>query len=253
MIFNTSLKHLGSCYYLIQEAFYWILVSPFKKRGVKIKETINQIEKVGANSLLIVGLVSLFFGLTLAMLTAYQLRKLGSEILVGSLVGVSFMRELGPLLTALVVAGRVGASFAAEIGSMLVSEEIDALESMGIQPVSHLVSPRLIALGLTLPCLTLYSDVLGILGGLIIAVFSLSLDVHYFFNNLFSSLVIKDLWTGLLKSFSFAVIIVGIGCYQGLTVRGGAEGVGIATTKAVVLSMILIIIVDCFWNAWFYF
>jgi phospholipid/cholesterol/gamma-HCH transport system permease protein len=187
------------------------------------------------------------------MLTAYQLVKLGAEIMIAGLVGVSFTRELGPLITAIVVASRVGAGIAAEIGTMKVSEEIEALQTMGVDPIRYLVIPRFLALLIMVPCLAILSNLIGIAGGYIIGHYSLDIDTSYYFSRTFENLVVKDIRTGLIKSFSFGAIISLMGCYQGLIVRGGAEGVGKATTLSVVCSIILVIVVDCLWNAIFYF
>lgn len=235
------------------QTFLWIVMGFVRGKPVSLKETVKQMLDGGVRSLIIVSLVSFFLGLTLAMLTAYQLQKLGGEILIAGLVGISFTRELGPLLTSIVVAGRVGAGIAAEIGTMRVSEEIDALETMGVDPVRYLVAPRFLALFFMVPCLTILSNLIGIMGGYIIGHFTLDIDTTYYFSRTFEALVLKDIQTGLVKSFSFGTIISFVGCYQGLIVKGGAEGVGKATTLSVVSSMILVIVVDCVWNAIFYF
>ena len=247
------LRHLTSFFWLAGQALYWTFTGIFKKRGFSFREMVKQMNLAGVNSCPIVFLIALFFGLTLAMLTAYQLKKIGSELLIGALVGISFTRELGPLLTAIVVAGRVGAAFTAELGTMKVAEEIDALETIGVNPVRFLVVPRFLALLLMLPCLTIFSSIIGILGGFLIGKFSLGIEAGYYFKRTLEALVLKDIFTGLVKSFSFGAIISLVGCYQGITVQGGAEGVGKSTTDSVVVSMILIIVVDCLWNAVFYF
>ena len=253
MNISLILGQLSSFFDLVAQTLYWSLIGAWKKRSFSFKELVKQMNLAGVNSCPIVFLIALFFGLTLAMLTAYQLKKIGSELLIGALVGVSFTRELGPLLTALVVAGRVGAAFTAELGTMKVSEEIDALETIGINPVRFLIVPRFLALLIMLPCLTLFSDVIGILGGYVIGKNSLGIGSGFYFKRTLEALVLKDIYTGLIKSFSFGAIISLIGCYQGFMVRGGAEGVGKATTNSVVVSMILIIVVDCIWNSIFYF
>ena len=248
-----ALRHLESFLFLIKETFYWLTVGLWRGKPVSLRETLKQMLEGGVKSLTIVTLVSFFLGLTLAMLTAYQLVKLGAEIMIAGLIGVSFTRELGPLITAIVVAARVGASFAAEIGTMRVSEEIDALETMGVDPVRYLVAPRFLALLIMVPCLTVLANLIGIVGGFIIGHCSLSVDTSYYISRTFEALVLKDIKTGLIKSFSFGAIISLMGCYQGLIVKGGAEGVGRATTLSVVSSIILVIVVDCLWNAIFYF
>lgn len=250
---KPALCHLESFLFLMGQTFVWLVMGFVRRKPVSLKETVKQMLDGGVRSLTIVSLVSFFLGLTLAMLTAYQLKKLGGEILIAGLVGISFTRELGPLVTAIVVSGRVGAGIAAEIGTMKVSEEIDALETMGVDPVRYLVAPRFLALFLMVPCLTILANLIGIIGGYIIGHLTLDIDTTYYISRTFESLVLKDIQTGLIKSFSFGAIISFMGCYQGLIVQGGAEGVGKATTLSVVASMILVIIVDCIWNAYFYF
>lgn len=246
----TFLQHVSGLFILLGQTLYWII---FKPTRIHLRTLFQQMELVGFNSIPIVCFVSLFFGLTLAMLTSYQLQKVGSELLVGGLVGVSFTRELGPLLTSIVVAARVGAAITAELGTMKVGEEIDALETMALEPVRFLIAPRLIALFLMLPLLVIISNIMGILGGYIIGLLDLHMSTGYYFRLTLDALVLKDIYTGLFKSFFFAIIIGIIGSYQGFIVKGGAEGVGKATTISVVTSIELIIIVDSFFNALFYF
>jgi len=167
------------------------------------------------------------------------------------MVGVGFTRELGPLITAIVVAGRVGASIPAELGTMRVSEEVDALETMGINPIRYLIIPRFLALLIMLPCLTIVSDYLGMMGGYLVAHFKLGMSFAYYKELTINALLMKDIITGLIKSVSFAMIISMMGCYQGIIVRGGAEGVGKGTTKAVVNSLIFVIASDTFFTALF--
>lgn len=250
---NLSLRHIGSIFSLFQQALYWIFVAPFRGKPISKEHLFQQLELIGVKSIPIVGFVSFFFGITLAMLTAYQLKIFQAEILVGALVGVAFTRELGPLLTGIVVAARVGAAMTAELGTMKVSEEIDALETMAMRPVRFLVAPRLLAILIMLPCLTIIANIAGILGGYLIGKFSLGLDTYYYFSQSFKAMEAKDLFTGLIKSGFFAAIIGMVGCYQGFIVAGGAEGVGKATTTSVVTSIFLIIITDCFLNMAFYF
>jgi len=248
-----ALRHLESFLFLIWQTLVWLTAGFWRRKPVSLKEVIKQMLEGGVRSFTLVTLVSFFLGLTLAMLTSYQLVKLGAEILIAGLVGVSFTRELGPLLTAIVMASRVGAGIAAEIGTMKVSEEIDALETMGVDPVRYLVVPRFLAMIIMVPALTAISNLIGILGGYIIGHYSLDIDTSYYISRTFEALVVKDIKTGLIKSVSFGAIISFMGCYQGLIVKGGAEGVGKATTLSVVCSIILVISVDCLWNAIFYF
>ena len=187
-----------------------------------------------------------------ALQSAYQLQRMGAVNLVANLVAVIVTRELAPLLTAIVVAGRFGSAIAAELATMKVSQEIDALTVMGIDPVSFLVVPRVLALLISLPCLTVFADLVGILGGLVVAVGSLGLGMSAYVTDSVDALRLEDIVTGLVKAVSFAGIIGLVGCHQGLGTRGGAEEVGRATTASVVRSIVLIIAADLFVTALFY-
>jgi phospholipid/cholesterol/gamma-HCH transport system permease protein len=191
--------------------------------------------------------------MVLALQSAYQMQKMDAKPYIASLVALSITRELGPVLTALVVAGRVGASIAAELGTMKVTEQIDALETLATNPIKYLVVPRFIALFFMLPLLTIYADIVGILGGYMIGVWRLNILSNLYWDMTWNPLKIKDIATGLIKSIVFAVIICIVACYEGMRVEGGAEGVGAATTKAVVISFILVIAADCLITATFYF
>jgi phospholipid/cholesterol/gamma-HCH transport system permease protein len=231
----------------------WIIFGPLKGKPIQIEGVFNQMVFTGVRSALIVFFVTIFTGIVLAMQSAYQLQKMGAVLYVASLVAVSLCRELSPVLTALVVAGRVGSAFAAELGTMKVSEQIEALETMAINPVRFLAAPRLIALFIMLPCLTALGNLSGIIGGFIVGTQSLNINPDLYMQTTFKYLEIKDIYTGIIKSFVFAVIIALIGCYEGLNTKGGAEGVGRATTRSVVISFILIILADCVLTAIFYF
>jgi len=224
----------------------------FRGEAVRFRSIIIQSVRAGNGSLPLVGLISFLVGIIMALQSAYQLGKLGALDLVANLVAISITRELAPLLTAIIVAGRFGSAIAAELATMKVSQEVDALTVMGIDPISFLVVPRLAALTLTLPCLTIFSDVLGIVGGLAVATGALGIGLSGYIANTFDALVLKDILTGLVKSVAFAGIIGLIGCHQGLRTKGGAEGVGRATTASVVRSIFLIICADLFVTAFFY-
>jgi phospholipid/cholesterol/gamma-HCH transport system permease protein len=250
----NTLRHFTSITVLSGQAFYWFLIAPFKKRVfVKSDALVYQMVEIGVNSFPIVALVSFFLGLVLAMQTAYQLKQVGAEMYVGSLIGVSMTREIGPLITAIVAAARVGASITAELGTMKVSEEIEALETMGLNPVRFLILPRLMAILIMLPCLTIFSDIVGIIGGYVIGVFSVGIEPSLYISKMVNAMALKDIATGLIKSVSFAFIICLIACYQGFIVKGGAEGVGRSTTSSVVISIISVIAADVFFTALFYF
>ncbi len=238
---------------LFFSTLYWLFFAPFTGRFIGRRYIFAQMVFAGVQSTLIVFFVTLFIGIVLAMQGAYQLSQLGAVRFVAALISVSVCREIGPVLVALVVAGRVGSAIAAELGTMKVTEQIEALETMALNPIRFLVVPRLLALLIMLPCLTIFADIMGILGGLLVGVFSLRLDPYRYLTFSFEFMQWKDVWTGLIKSVTFAIIISMIGCYMGLRTKGGAEGVGKATTLSVVTSFILIILFDCILTGLFYF
>ena len=211
-----------------------------------------QMEQIGVRSLGVAGITTLFTGMVMALQTAYSLPTLGIKYYIGSVVSKSLVRELGPVLTALIVGGRIGAGMTAEIGTMKVTEQIDALRSMAADPVKKLVVPKLVATLLMLPALTILGDALGILGGLIVAILQLDLPASLYWNDVLSSLTLADLASGIGKSFFFGYFIAIVGCYNGLTTSGGADGVGRATTNTVVLAAILVLISDFFLTKLFY-
>jgi phospholipid/cholesterol/gamma-HCH transport system permease protein len=239
---------------LFAGVLYWIFIGPFvNKKSASRQSIFHQMIFVGLRSALIVFFVTIFTGIVLAMQSAYQLERMGAALYVASLVSVSLCRELGPVLTAIVIAGRVGSAIAAELGTMKVSEQIEALEIMAINPVRFLAVPRFLALVFMLPCLTVLGNVSGIVGGLIVGTGSLRINADLYLQTSFKYLELKDIYTGLVKSVVFAMIIALIGCYEGLNTKGGAEGVGKATTRSVVTSFILIILADCVLTSIFYF
>ncbi|MBI2496064.1 MAG: ABC transporter permease [Candidatus Omnitrophica bacterium] len=209
--------------------------------------------KVGVQSWFIVFLSSLFIGMVLAFQSAYQMQRLAAENYIASLVALSVVREIGPVMTALIIAGRVGSSIAAELGTMKVTEQIDALMTLAVNPVRFLVIPRFIAMLVALPLLTLWADAIGILGGFLIGTLKLGILPSLYWKMTTIPLVFKDLLSGLLKSFIFGMIICVVSCFEGFRTEGGAEGVGRSTTVAVVTSFVLIIAADCLCTALFYF
>ncbi|MBN2097153.1 MAG: ABC transporter permease [Candidatus Omnitrophica bacterium] len=246
--FLDFIYYVGGIGLLGIRTVFWLFVPPLKRQQV-----FSQMTKIGLNSLFIVFLCSLFTGIVLVFQSAYQLQKLGAERFVAHLVALSMCRELGPVFTALVLAGRAGASISAELGTMRVTEQIDALETMATNPIKYLVVPRFLALVVMLPLLTIYANFIGIFGGYIVAIRKLGLTSTIYINSTFEALALKDIFSGLFKSLVFGVIICCVSCYQGLNAEGGAEGVGKATTLAVVISFILIIAADCLFTAFFYF
>lgn len=224
-------------------------------RPFYLRDVVVQMDRLGVGSFPIILLTGLFTGMVLALQSSVELSKFGADIYIGNLVGASMVRELGPVLSALVVAGRAGSGIAAELGSMQVTEQIDALESMGTDPIKKLVTPRLIAGVVMLPVLALVTDAVGILGGLIIAISEVHIAADAYLRGVWSTLAVsgfifgffpRDFVSGLLKPFVFGGIITLTGCYYGLNTRGGTEGVGRATTRAVVTSSILILATDYF-------
>jgi phospholipid/cholesterol/gamma-HCH transport system permease protein len=205
-----------------------------------------QMEQLGVRSLGVAGIATIFTGMVLALQTAYSLPSLGVKYYIGSVVAKSLVRELGPVLTALIVGGRIGSGMTAEIGTMTVTEQIDAMRSMAVDPVKKLVAPKLAAVLVMLPSLTVIGCGLGILGGLLVAVFQLHVQASVYLNNIVQNLTLADVVSGVGKSFVFAYIIAIIGCYNGLHTEGGADGVGRATTNTVVTLAITIMISDYF-------
>ena len=244
----TFLSFIGGVSNLVGQTFYWTFVPPYKRQRI-----LEQSRKAGIDSVPIVALISLFIGIILALQTAYLMQRLGSEIYIASIVALSIVREMGPVITSLVVAGRVGSAITAELGSMQVTEQIDALEALASNPVKYLVVPRFLALSLMLPILTLFADVIGIFGGWLICVLKLGISSGLYLNVTFQALLYKDLFTGTFKTIFFGMIIAFVSCYEGFNVEGGAEGVGKATKQAVVVSFIMIIICDSIFTALFYF
>lgn len=246
-------REISGLYYLTLETFKCTFVEPFRGKPIKWGPVWTQMEEVGVKSTTIVFLVSFLIGVILAFQTAYQLERLGALDFVGALVGVAVTRELGPLMTALVMAGRVGAAFTAEMGTMKVSDEILALETMALNPVKFLITPRFIALIIMLPALTIMADVMGILGGFVVGVSTLGIDPSPYIDRSLEAMVVKDVVTGLIKSGVFAIIIVMVGSYMAFIIEGGSEKVGQNTRSAVVISMILIIIADLVFTSLFFF
>lgn len=242
------LYFVGGLSSLTVQTIYLTFKPPYKYDHI-----VEQSKKAGYDSFPIVAIVSLFIGFIFALQTAYFMQRLGSEMYIASLVALSIVRELGPVITALVVAGRVGASHTAELGSMQVTEQIDALETLATNPIKYLVVPRFVALCIMLPVLTLFANIIGIMGSYMICVYKLGITSSMYMNITFSSLFYKDLFTGLFKALIFGMVISLVSCYEGFNVQGGAEGVGKATTRSVVISFLLIIAADCFITALFYF
>jgi phospholipid/cholesterol/gamma-HCH transport system permease protein len=240
--------HAGGISFLFYDCMHAIFHTK-----LRWKATLDQMNKIGVTSLPLVFLTALFTGMVLALQSAYQLKLFAATQFTSDLVALSMTRELGPVLTAMVVAGRVGASIAAELGTMKVTEQIDAMRALAVDPVRYLVVPRFIAAFFMLFILTVYADIIGMLGGYLVAVFKLGMSSHMYISRSIKVLFIKDIMTGLIKAFFFGGIIAIVGCYFGFKATNGAEGVGRATTMAVVTALILIITSDAIFTAIFYF
>jgi phospholipid/cholesterol/gamma-HCH transport system permease protein len=213
---------------------------------------VAQMEQIGVRSVAVAAITTIFTGMVLALQTALALPGLGVKYYIGTVVSKSTVRELVPVLVALIVGGRIGSGMTAEIGTMKVTEQVDAMRAMAADPVRKLVVPKLAAALVMLPALTLIGDLLGVLGGLLIAVLQLKLTATFYLNDVLSSLTLQDLASGVGKSFFFAFFITIVACHNGLTAQGGADGVGRATTNTVVLASILILVSDFFLTKLFY-
>lgn len=247
------LKWMRDVFSLFGQILYWIFIGPFTGKTAHRSDIFQQMVFVGIASIIIVFFVDLFTGIVLAMQSAYLLERMGAELYIASLVAISLCRELSPVLTALVVAGRAGSATAAELGTMKVTEQIEALETMAINPVRFLAVPRFLAFFVMVPILTIFGNISGIFGGFLIGSGVVGINPHLYMQITFKYLELKDIYTGLLKAVVFGIIIALVVCFEGLNAQGGAQGVGRATTRSVVLSFILIIAADCILTAFFYF
>ncbi len=233
------LREMGNMGIMLAESIYWAFRRPFKFGYIY-----KQMEFVGVNSVVVVIITGVFTGMVLALQSHYGFRKFGAEGLVGATVALSMTRELGPVLTSLMVTGRAGSAMAAELGTMRVTEQIDALTVMALNPIKYLVTPRVIAAFFMLPVLTVVSDFVGILGGYLVGVKLLGINEGAFINKMIKYVELQDIYNGLVKSAFFGIILSVVSCYKGFYTRGGAEGVGKSTTEAVVVSSVTILISD---------
>jgi phospholipid/cholesterol/gamma-HCH transport system permease protein len=247
------LAYLGSLAMLATRAAYYTFIVPFQGKPLRLRSAASQAMEVGVRALPILSLITFFIGLILALQSAYELSKLGAISVVAKAVALSMSRELGPLITAIVVIGRSGSAFAAEIGTMKVSEEIDALEVMAIDPVNFLVAPKFLAMVVMLPCLTIWANTMGIFGGALFGVTQADFTLRRYIQASIESLYVRDIVSGLIKSAMFGVTITAVGCLEGLSTGGGAEQVGRSTTRAVVMSILLVVVVDLIFTGIFFF
>ncbi|MEE8138472.1 MAG: ABC transporter permease [Thermoanaerobaculia bacterium] len=244
---RSPARQAGRLALLGAEALKAMLLPPYE-----VRLWVREMEQIGVRSLGVAAITTLFTGMVMALQTSYSLPALGVKYYIGTVVAKSLVRELGPVLTALIVGGRIGSGKTAEHGTMKVTEQIDALRSMAADPVKKLVAPKLISTLIMLPALTVLGDLIGILGGLIVAVFQLHLTAGFYINDVLGALTIEDIASGIGKSFFFAYFVTIIGCYNGLCARGGADGVGRATTDTVVMASIMVLVSDFFLTKLFY-
>src|SRR5579872_3161283 len=239
-----GLAYVGDLARLTGGAARAVFIEPFRGRKISLTRVVHQAMAIGVEALPIVSLISFFVGTILALQGAYQLRKLGAIQLIADAVSIIMTRELGPLMTAIMVIGRSGSAFAAEIGTMKVNEEIDALETMALEPVHFLVVPKFLAMILMMPCLTTWADFMGVVGGGFFGVTNAGFTWASYFRATLNALVLRDIVTGLIKSVMFGVVITAVGCQEGFETGLGSEEVGRSTTSAVVKSIFLVILVD---------
>src|SRR6266850_729918 len=246
---RSFLREVGSVFWFISNTFQETMERVQQGRApFRAASFFRESVRAGVDSVPLVGLVCFFLGLTMALLTGYQLQRFGTERLIPGLVSIAFTRELGPLLTGIMLAARIGAAFTAELGTMEVNEEVEAIEAMGISPLRFLVAPRMLALFALMPCLSVISSVAAIIATSMISYAYFNIALVYFNDLVLNSLLIRDIITGIAKSFLFGLLIAAIACYRGLNVTGGAAGVGNATTSSVVTAITTVIGFDTLFN-----
>ncbi|MBI5049884.1 MAG: ABC transporter permease [Nitrospirae bacterium] len=246
-VVKHPLEEMGRILLLLYSTVKWFIKPPLEIRNIT-----KQMVEIGVNSLPVVLITAVFTGMVLALQSYTGFKRFGAESLVGSVVALSMTRELGPVLTALIVTGRAGAAMAAELGTMRVTEQIDALETLATNPVKYLVVPRFISGVVMLPSLSVVADIIGIIGGYFVTVIIFEASSKQYMKMTWDYLEIQDIYNGLIKSCVFGAILSIISCYKGFYTKGGAEGVGKATTGAVVISSMAILIADYFLSAWLF-
>lgn len=249
----NGLAYVGDLANLAGQSAYFTFVAPFQGRPLRPQRAFHQAMAIGVEAIPIVSLITFFVGLIMALQSAYELRKLGAIQFVAGAVAISILRELGPLLTAIVVIGRSGSAFAAEIGTMKVTEEVDALRTMALDPVAFLVAPKFLAMVFMMPCLAIWADFMGIVGGSVFGVAAADFTISSYFQSTRDSIIVNDIYTGLIKSVLFGLVITAVGCKEGFSTGADAEEVGRSTTSAVVTSIALVVFVDLVFTTLFYF
>jgi phospholipid/cholesterol/gamma-HCH transport system permease protein len=232
----------------VGESFLVLLRVVREPHRIRWRAILHNVQTAGVEALPITGLLSFLLGIVIAYQGADQLQRFGANIFVADLVGISMLRELSPMMTAIIIAGRSGSAYTAQIGTMKVTEEIDALRTIGVPPLELLVLPKMIALVIVMPLLTVYTDVTGVLGGMIMAQWKLGVDMRAFLDRLDDAIVLSTYWTGLVKAPVFAMIVALVGCYRGFQVTGSAESVGTQTTMSVVQAIFLVIVTDAMFS-----
>lgn len=240
----ANVEEMGKILLLFLSVLAWMVRPP-----VKLRNIFKQMEFVGVKSIFVVVLTGTFTGMVMALQGYHGFRMFSAESLVGGTVALVMARELGPVLTSLMVTARAGSAMAAELGTMRVTEQIDALAVMAVNPVKHLIVPRVLAGVLMVPLLTVVSDFVGVLGGYFVGVHILGINSGIFVKNIMRMVTADDIYNGLIKAACFGLILTVVGCYKGFNTTGGAEGVGRATTEAVVLASITILVSDYFLTA----
>ncbi len=238
---------LGGLSVLAGQTLYQAVTPPYSLRLL-----ISQMDDIGVRSVSIVSVAGLFVGLVLALQTTYGLARFGAKGTVGIIVGLSMVRELGPVVTAILVGGRVGSGFTAELGAMKVTEQIDAMRALGVNYIKKLVVPRVLITMLSLPLLTMIANTLGVFGGMVITQYEFQVDYHQYYNTLVQYIRLADMLSGLGKTVVFGFLIGLIGCYNGLATRGGTEGLGRATTTTVVTASLVVFVSDFFLTKFFW-
>ncbi len=241
------LDESGRVMLLFYKTLIWTFRPPFDVRNL-----LKQIEEVGVKSIPVVLITGAFTGMVLALQSYTGFKRFNAEAFVGTVVALSMTRELGPVLSGLMVSGRIGSAMAAELGTMQVTEQIDALYTLATNPIKYLIVPRFFAALIVMPILTVFADLVGILGGYLVSVKLLGSNPTVYLRRTYDYLDLEDIYIGLFKACIFGIIIATIGCYQGLNTQGGAEGVGKSTTRAVVMSSLLILIANYFITAMFF-
>ena len=248
---ERSVAYVGGLAQLFGKSLWLLFMSPLK-RGRILQRAVHEAMVAGVGALPIISLITFFVGVIIALQGAYELQRLGAMQLVASLVSISITRELGPLVTAIVVIGRSGSAFAAEIGTMRVTEELDALETMALDPVAFLVVPKFLAMAVMLPWLAIWADFMGVLGGCVFGIIGANFTFGSYLIATRDALLMRDVTTGVVKSLVFGLVITAVGCQEGFSTGIGAEGVGQSTTSAVVISILLVILIDLVFTTLFY-